>query len=405
MNTEALDEILSFYKKNYDVITDNENYKWEAGRIFHTCGLLDGLADDTTYFLTRLNEFLTEMDNLLNGNMHFQGKEALIKCAKTNPVKVRKALLDLNYSEYSDKSLMQRMDEFDASMLEIADDAKLSEVQKATFSENYRAASMFLYYMFPQKYYIYKFKESDYVRKTIGFDSFGDDPREKVLNAYKMYDEILEYIKTDEELMELHKARQGQYCEYDPEYHLLVQNIIWSTNYDQKGCDKLAKASYANVKEAKNPKDITAMFLIDTTRETTKRDYIEDQRRSKSIGDSGEELVYRYEYEKCCRLFPNDESKRPEHISKRTDSKGYDVVSFDEKGNKIYIEVKTTSGSYETEFYFTEFELEISKIYDRQYFLYRVYNFSQGKGDIKITRGSLEKFAKHPASYRVSLKD
>ena len=66
------------------------------------------------------------------------------------------------------------------------------------------------------------------------------------------------------------------------------------------------------------------------------------------------------------------------HVSKEEgDGAGYDILSYDEDGNKKYIEVKTTEQNLDNPFIITDRELEFSKRNSENYSLYRVYNFDK----------------------------
>jgi len=86
------------------------------------------------------------------------------------------------------------------------------------------------------------------------------------------------------------------------------------------------------------------------------------------------------------------------------DGAGYDVKSFDVAGNVKYIEVKTTTGPADTDFYVTENELAFSDRVDEKYALYRLYSFSVTGNSAQYyeLRGPLTRhFALLPVQYRV----
>ena len=56
---------------------------------------------------------------------------------------------------------------------------------------------------------------------------------------------------------------------------------------------------------------------------------------------------------------------------------GYDIKSFDENGEVKYIEVKTTRGNINTDFYMSTRELLFSRRNQKRFFLYRVYNLDR----------------------------
>ena len=53
---------------------------------------------------------------------------------------------------------------------------------------------------------------------------------------------------------------------------------------------------------------------------------------------------------------------------------GYDIKSFNNLGEEIFIEVKSTQGSKQTQFQITDRELEAAMEYGESYFIYCVYN-------------------------------
>ena len=94
-----------------------------------------------------------------------------------------------------------------------------------------------------------------------------------------------------------------------------------------------------------------------------------------------------------------------QHVSKEQgDGLGYDILSCDEDGKDIYIEVKGTKGNARTAFYITDAELQCSIEHKDKYRLHRVYNFkvagSTGKGMIAEIEGSLESYCLNPVLYR-----
>ena len=72
------------------------------------------------------------------------------------------------------------------------------------------------------------------------------------------------------------------------------------------------------------------------------------------------------------------------------DGDGYDIRYKDEKGIERYIEVKTTTGAYNTPFYFTGPELEAAQLLKDNYLIYRVYEFNMDNGEGELIPITLE---------------
>lgn len=123
-----------------------------------------------------------------------------------------------------------------------------------------------------------------------------------------------------------------------------------------------------------------------------KKDYIKQALLNTKLGLAGEVFVMAWEKSKLLQLGLPELVDRVDHKSvSEGDGLGYDILSFDSNGNEIYIEVKTTKGNLDTEFYISESELNFSYDFTEKYRLYRVYHFleSEKKGNIKIVSGDL----------------
>lgn len=88
--------------------------------------------------------------------------------------------------------------------------------------------------------------------------------------------------------------------------------------------------------------------------------------QKKIIGLAAEKLVFKEEREKVKKI---DENLVVEHVSLNDVSLGYDIESFNEKGEKIFIEVKAISTS-NFRFYLSANEYTVSNKLKDKYYLY-----------------------------------
>jgi hypothetical protein len=131
---------------------------------------------------------------------------------------------------------------------------------------------------------------------------------------------------------------------------------------------------------------------------------VKDDVENKKLGDSGEELVMKWERGKL-KDHP-DLLKKLERVSEKNDYLGYDIKSFDTDGKEIYIEVKTTRGGKSSSFIVTSNEYISSKKYATKYRLYRLYNYNPKSGaDCFILKGDLSKFSPRVLQYSFDPKD
>ena len=132
---------------------------------------------------------------------------------------------------------------------------------------------------------------------------------------------------------------------------------------------------------------------------------------SKKVGDAGENYVYEYERNKLKKL---GMSNLADSIVKQYEDlsyfPGYDIQSFDEKGNKIFIEVKSTKGKNKSFFEISENEIKVAKELGESYYIYQV---TSALTDPKISTvisnlhgyQDQDKVLIEPMLYRVTFKE
>lgn len=133
--------------------------------------------------------------------------------------------------------------------------------------------------------------------------------------------------------------------------------------------------------------------------------YIELEKRRQEVGEKGEQFVYDREVSRLKEagsLYANKVSRKPSKDPKN----GYDIDSFTETGDKIYIEVKSTTGDADEPFYMTANEREKAKQVVENgevYQVHRVYN--AGKQNINvIVYNDFSKFRFEDILYRVEIE-
>ena len=140
---------------------------------------------------------------------------------------------------------------------------------------------------------------------------------------------------------------------------------------------------------------------------TRKIDYAQRTKRFKRIGDRGEQIVLRAEKKRLEKNNRKDLSKLIDHIAKRDDSAGYDIISYETNGEKRYIEVKTTLKQIgNNNIFLSANELEVSKRI-KNYYFYIVYEADQNipkiwrvKGDKLMNNDDIEMV---PTQYRINI--
>ncbi len=130
-----------------------------------------------------------------------------------------------------------------------------------------------------------------------------------------------------------------------------------------------------------------------------KKDYIEEQKYKTLLGLMGEKLVVKH-------LELNNHTVN--HISLTDDTVGYDIKAI-KNGVIHYIEVKTTTKNFNTNFFISKNELNFMTKNTKNYFLYRVYNYdfktNDAEFDILHSEDIKNKYTKDCISYKVQINE
>lgn len=214
MNQKALESIVSFYKANYTKIENNELYKWKAVKTFQ-----DNWEKDTVPFYERLSASLKETSNLLQAGSYYPHRMILWMAEKDEET-VEKMFADLFDQSVDIKVRIEQFKETSDLLIE-----KHKEKNVHRHYQDDRAIMVYLSLRYPEEYYLYKYEMFKTFVKRTDCDDIPKKGRIENLFKFKsVCDYIHNYILQDVELLEMYEPRKEQY--YDPEYHLLVQDMM-----------------------------------------------------------------------------------------------------------------------------------------------------------------------------------
>jgi hypothetical protein len=132
-----------------------------------------------------------------------------------------------------------------------------------------------------------------------------------------------------------------------------------------------------------------------------KTDFIKKAERDIKKGITAEKLVEAYESNHLISIGRKDLADKIKWVAKEADGYGYDILSYDDQGNKKYIEVKGTTLGKNTPFDVSKNEVETSIQKKDNYWIYRVYNLDTERPMFYRVNGSMkEKFDLEPESYK-----
>jgi Protein NO VEIN, C-terminal/Domain of unknown function (DUF3427) len=126
------------------------------------------------------------------------------------------------------------------------------------------------------------------------------------------------------------------------------------------------------------------------------------ERQNRVLGKGGEKLVVTYEKEYLRKFGRADLADRIVHVSEvQGDGAGFDIHSFTLEGEPKFIEVKTTAGPAETPFYLSSNEVAFAKVKRGQFYLYRLYDYSEGRSAFYVISGDpKDSFQLTPVQFR-----
>ncbi|MFK0163928.1 DUF3883 domain-containing protein [Rhizobium sp. NPDC090279] len=133
-----------------------------------------------------------------------------------------------------------------------------------------------------------------------------------------------------------------------------------------------------------------SQFSVEIEQLDPRLDLAERDAKNRDLGRAGEEFVISVERARLANEGLGHLVADVSWIARDIgDGLGYDVISFDENGEEIFIEVKTTRGGENTPFFITENERMTAIRKGGRYRLYRVFQFSR-RPKIYVIHGPLD---------------
>ncbi len=227
----TIHETIEYYKNNIDKYWEGEKYKWIALQHFQ-----DNWDLNADNFPEMWEESYSKAGNLLNGAMYYPYK-MMCKFAKLHPDKV-KGLFSTLYDE--NIPLSERIKTFHDGCDEMLKEFSVNRPKAKSHYQDLRALCVYLSFMYPDKYYLYKSRMYKEYAKSIGYEenSTHDDPDvRKYENFSSLCQLIIDEASKDSELVSMQKDRENASVDFykDGNLHLLAQTIIyvWNQKYGE----------------------------------------------------------------------------------------------------------------------------------------------------------------------------
>jgi hypothetical protein len=214
---------------------------------------------------------------------------------------------------------------------------------------------------------------------------------EKLLKFYGIEQNISGFVSWERYsiLLELAESLKSRLAIYGTLDSIEIQSYMWVVSY-------LVAEQIAEVMPAPQ---------IDFNVELENR--IKRATEKERIGLLGEQFIYEQEKSKLNRVSRQDLANKVKIVSPQSDF-GYDILSFDEHGQEIHVEVKTTSKSENNDdgFWLSDYEKQLAEK-DSHWKLYRVWNINaephfENLGNIFVE--NLEHWQALPSNWYVKRK-
>lgn len=226
------DQYSELYKKfiatapNYD-----ETYKWISLKQFQDNWDLEAVDFEKMYD----NSFSNEISSNLWSSQFFFPKSVMLRFIKLDQERVRKMFREL-FDEQFD-NIEDRIEKFVFQC-----DILIDEIQKTDdniknhFHDGYRIISVYLSFMFPEKYCIYKFTEfKEFMTKV---DASSIPGTSEIARFFKVMRTFYKILSADKELMKIHKGLIADKKFYQGDTLLLAQDFYWCCTREQYSIEK-----------------------------------------------------------------------------------------------------------------------------------------------------------------------
>ncbi|MBR3009158.1 MAG: DUF3883 domain-containing protein [Stomatobaculum sp.] len=391
MNQTELNKVMNFYIRHYDEIRRREDYKWEAVAAWQASAPMKASS-----FPEALRAGLKKAGNLLDSGYYYP-KTALFMMLSRDPEAVEYMFEDL---------FCEKDDVYDRIAVFMM---KAGALRKKWFTQeelpgddqDEHAVSVYLSFEMPEKYYIYKY--SVFRAAAILLDHSYVPRRKDARNLpeyFSFCEQVRKEVLASGELLRLEQPRREAFPGVDPEYRLLTEDIlICAATYYAKPelfeeSGTAEKAEQFRLVPVKKELPLEAVPFYDP---------VEIVRYEELLREAALRFIVSQERLRV-REYRLPARKQPEALGTgRARGEGYDILSYDRRGEEVFISVKATAGPESEAFRVTEAERRKSAADPEHYRLYRVYGFSmeEGNGRYSVHRGDLSPFCLNPERYLV----
>jgi len=224
MNADIIRRYLPAYRKRLSDGNEEEKYKWDALRNFQTNWDIE--APDFKAMFSR--SLQAESSNLWQ-SLNYLPKKMIESYCDIDPEAVREAFRSLYDEEQPVGERIEGFIAFCQDMLHRRNEGQPAENRlNQHYHRDVRAISLYLFFRYPERHYLYKFSFAKQFLQRVGADTIS--ARWSAAEKYRFYcnvcDGLREILEADDDLMGEYRAWLSAHGFNDPANHLLTQDVL-----------------------------------------------------------------------------------------------------------------------------------------------------------------------------------
>lgn len=263
-------------------------------------------------------------------------------------------------------------------LITIIEAASEDNIEKASTTKFWYIIKYKVYNLYNPEHDIPVFKREhveEIIRRYKISSPRGDIEKRRALYSFKANDEVFSQMSNREFMSFIYSPYSGLNLKEDEEAENELEII---DEEPEKPLEDFIGVYVNNELVTKTNK----LYKNHRTIVAHKTDFLELNKKKQTLGKFGEMLIINDETTKLNNL---GIEMRVEHSSLEIgDGLGYDIKSYGDDREEIYIEVKTTASNIVDGFHLTKREKEFAATKPSKYFIYRVYDLDKNKGTYKV---------------------
>lgn len=224
INHDKLANLLAAYKAQFPSHIEEEIYKWKAVKKFQ-----DTWDIDAPDFGAMFQEATSLHDNLLASMNHYP-RGMVMKMYESSPETVREMFRNL-FDEH--QSFIGRVESFRQE----SDRIRAEHWPDKMHYQDINAISTYLWSMFPDKYYIYKYSHIRAITKALEA-SYSVRRRayaQGLADAYGFFDLLRDTLRRDPEIRQMLDPHLTPDCWRDPNLNCMIADLGYFAGHDYQG--------------------------------------------------------------------------------------------------------------------------------------------------------------------------